>query len=79
MKDIKTIAILRNVIEYNSHHKRDYYCKKGVIIIEKIDNTRQILDLESMVDITNSDYIEVKLIRNKTKLKYLFKNVLYYH
>ena len=74
---IKNIAKLEKVILYNAHHDEDYFTKKGVLIIENEDNTKQILDLESMTDITDSDYIELKVIKGKTKLEYIFKNIFF--
>ena len=74
---IKNIAKLEKVILYNANHDEDYFTKKGVLIIENEDNTKQILDLESMTDITDSDYIELKVIKGKTKLEYIFKNIFF--
>lgn len=69
--------LLRNVIIYNAHHDKDYFNKKGVLLIEDINNKKIELDLESMTDITNCDYLEIKIIKGKTKYKYLFQNELY--
>lgn len=77
MKMIKKIAKLTNVKQYNKHHDRDYYSKKGVILVEiEKENKLHILDIDSMTDITDSDYIEVKMTP-KTKLEYIFNNVLF--
>lgn len=74
---IKNIVKLENVILYNANHDEDYFSRQGVLMIENDDNTKQILDLESMTDISNSDYIELKVIKRKTKMTYLFKNIFY--
>lgn len=77
MKMIKKIAKLTNVKQYNSHHDKDYYSKKGVILVEMEEEKKlHILDIDSMTDITDSDYIEVKMTP-KTKLEYIFNNVLF--
>ncbi|MCI6457258.1 MAG: hypothetical protein MSA56_06110 [Clostridium sp.] len=77
MKMIKKIAKLTNVKQYNKHHDRDYYSKKGVILVEmEKENKLHILDIDSMTDITDSDYIEVKMTP-KTKIEYIFNNVLF--
>lgn len=73
MKEIKNIAILRNVVIYNKNHDKDYFTKKGVMIIEFEDNTRNILDLESNTDITNCKHLETKVIKGKTKIKTIFR------
>lgn len=74
---IKNVVKLENVLIYNAHHDKDYYNKKGVLIIEMVDNTKQLLNLENMNDITNADYLEIKVIKSKTKMTYLFKNILF--
>ena len=77
MKMIKKIAKLTNVKQYNKHHDRDYYSKKGVILVEmEKEDKLHILDIDSMTDITDSDYIEVKMTP-KTKIEYIFNNVLF--
>ena len=77
MKMIKKIAKLTNVKQYNKHHDKDYYSKKGVILVEmEKENKLHILDIDSMTNITDSDYIEVKMTP-KTKLEYIFNNVLF--
>lgn len=77
MKQIKQISQLTNVEQYNSHHNRSYFSKKGVILVEIAEELGfHILDLESNTDITESDYIQVKLTP-KTKVKHLFKNTLF--
>ena len=55
-KEIKNIAIIKNVIIHNKHHNKDYFTKKGILVIEYEDNTRNVLDIESSSDITNCDY-----------------------
>lgn len=77
MEMVKKIAKLTNVKQYNKHHDKDYYSKKGVILVEmEKEKKLHILDIDSMTDITDSDYIEVKMTP-KTKLKYIFNNVLF--
>ena len=78
MKMIKKIAKLTNVKQYNKHHDRDYYSKKGVILVEmEKEDKLHILDIDSMTDITDSDYIELKVVKGKTKLEYIFKNIFF--
>lgn len=74
MKDIKSVAILKNVIVNDKRDGNDYLSKKGVIIIEDFDNKRIILDLENNVDITDVDFLEIKVKKKLTKIKYLFKS-----
>lgn len=74
MKEIKNIAILKPIIVYDAEEDINYLSKKGCIIVEYTDNTRNELDLENMVDLTNNTNYEYK-IYNKTKIKYLFKGV----
>ncbi|MEG1310182.1 MAG: hypothetical protein RSD06_04840 [Bacilli bacterium] len=74
---IKNIIKLTNVDEYNKHHNEKYLNKKGVLIIETDDNVRHILDLESMTDLTDCDYIDIQIKNGKTKTEYLFKNIIY--
>ena len=77
MKMIKKIAKLTNVKQYNKHHDKDYYSKKGVILVEmEKEKKLHILDIDSMTDITDSDYNKIKMTP-KTKLKYIFNNVLF--
>lgn len=77
MKKIKKIAKLTNIKQYNKHHDKDYYSKKGVILVEmEKEKKLHILDIDSMTDITDSDYIVVKTTP-KTKIEYIFDNVIF--
>lgn len=60
----------------NLHHELGYKNKEGVMIIEKDDGVRYILDLESFTDISSSNYIEI-VITKKSKEKILFKNIMF--
>lgn len=75
IKDIKSVAILKNVIIEDKRDGNDYLSKKGVIIIEDFDNQRIILDLENNIDITDVDFLEIKIKRRLTKIKYIFKSL----
>lgn len=77
MKAIKSIIKLTNIYEYNKHHNKKYLNKTGVLIIEFEDNTKYILDIQSMTDISNCNYIDINIQSGKTKIKYLFKNILF--
>lgn len=72
MKAIKNIAILSPIVVYDVEKDLNFVSKKGCIIVEYIDNTRNELDLQNMVDLTDNNDYEYK-IYNKTKIKYLFK------
>ena len=72
-KEIKSIAILKPIICYDNIQKVNYECKDGCIIVEYYDNTRNTIDLENMLDITNNERYEYKLYK-KTKIKWLFKS-----
>jgi hypothetical protein len=74
MKAIKNIAILKPIIVYNAKEDKNYISKKGCMIVEYIDNTRNTLDLLNNVDLTNITEYEYK-IYDKTKIKYIFKGV----
>jgi hypothetical protein len=75
IKDIKSVAILKNVIIEDKRDGNDYLSKKGVIIIEDFDNKRIILDLENNIDITDVDFLEIKIKKRLTKIKYIFKSL----
>lgn len=75
IKDIKNVAILKNVIIEDKRDGNDYLSKKGVIIIEDFDNKRIILDLENNIDITDVDFLEIKIKKRLTKIKYIFKSL----
>ena len=72
MKQIKNIAIVKPILVYDACGDFNYLSKKGCIIVEYTDNTRNELDLQNMVDITSNTNIEYKIFK-KTKLKYIFK------
>ena len=73
MKEIKNIAILSPILVYDVEQDEHYVSKKGCIVVEYEDNTRNELDLENMVDLTNNVNFEYVLY-NKTKMKYIFKS-----
>lgn len=75
INDIKSVAILKNIIVNDKRDGNDYLSKKGVMIIEDFDNKRIILDLENNIDITDVDFLEIKVKKKLTKIKYLFKSV----
>lgn len=75
IRDIKSVAILKNVIIEDKRDGNDYLSKKGVIIIEDFDNKRIILDLENNIDITDVDFLEIKIKKRLTKIKYIFKSL----
>lgn len=73
---IKEVKILNNVVMVNLHHEIGYDNEEGVMIIEKEDGEKYIIDLESSTDISSSDYIDI-VPTKKTKEKILFKNILF--
>lgn len=75
IRDIKSVAILKNVIIEDKRDGNNYLSKKGVIIIEDFDNKRIILDLENNIDITDVDFLEIKIKKRLTKIKYIFKSL----
>lgn len=75
IRDIKSVAILKNIIIEDKRDGNDYLSKKGVIIIEDFDNKRIILDLENNIDITDVDFLEIKIKKRLTKIKYIFKSL----
>ena len=74
INDIKSVAILKNIIVNDKRDGNDYLSKKGVMIIEDFNKKRIILDLENNIDITNVDFLEIKVKKKLTKIKYLFKS-----
>lgn len=75
INDIKSVAILKNIIVNDKRDGNDYLSKKGVMIIEDFNKKRIILDLENNIDITNVDFLEIKVKKKLTKIKYLFKSI----
>ncbi|MBQ3475832.1 MAG: hypothetical protein IJH20_06665 [Bacilli bacterium] len=75
INDIKSVAILKNIIVNDKRDGNDYLSKKGVMIIEDFNKKRIILDLENNIDITDVDFLEIKVKKKLTKIKYLFKSV----
>lgn len=74
---IKEVKTLSPIIYYNKHHDRNYFDKKGAMIITLISGNEYILDLTSKTDITDAtkDYIEI--IKTKdTEEKIIFRNRL---
>ena len=74
INDIKSVAILKNIIVNDKRDGNDYLSKKGVMIIEDFNKKRIILDLENNIDITDVDFLEIKVKKKLTKIKYLFKS-----
>ena len=72
---IKKVTIKNNVIIVNKHHERGYDNKQGVIIIEKENEEKYILNLENDADISKCDYIDV-IDTEKTEEKILFSNLI---
>ena len=56
---IKEVKIKTNVVIVNKHHEQGYGNKEGVMIIEKDNGDKHILDLESNTDISKSDYLDI--------------------
>lgn len=73
---IKEVKIKTNVVIVNKHHEQDYGNKEGVMIIEKDNGDKHILDLESNTDISKSDYLDI-VDTKKTKENVLFKNIMF--
>ena len=72
---IKKVTIKNNVIIVNKHHERGYDNKPGVIVIEKENGEKYILNLENDADISKCDYIDV-IDTKKTEEKILFSNLI---
>lgn len=74
---IKEIKVLCPIVYYNKHHDREYFDKKGAMIINLFNGTKYVLDLTSNTDITmaTKDYIELRKISNTEEIV-LFKNIL---
>ena len=72
----KEDKIKTNVVIVNTHHERGYGNKEGVMIIEKDNGDKHILDLESNADISKSDYLDI-VDTKKTKENVLFKNIMF--
>jgi hypothetical protein len=72
---IKKVIIKNNVIIVNKHHERGYDNKPGVIIIEKENGEKYILNLENDADISKCDYIDV-IDTEKTEKEILFSNLI---
>jgi len=61
MKKIKKIMKVKNGVVHNDHHDKDYVVKDGIILVQYEDDSTSILDAEGHADITESDYLSVKL------------------
>lgn len=72
MKEIKNIAILKPIYIYSEIEDEYYIMNKGCMIVEYIDDTRSMLDLESMKDVTHDRFYNY-CVTKKTKIKYIFK------
>ena len=73
---IKEVKIKRNVIMVNKNHERGYDNEKGVMIIEEENGTKHILNLESIADISKSDYIDI-VDSEETEEEIIFKNIIF--
>ena len=65
-----------NLCGVKINKKWGFINKKGVMIIEKDNGDKHILDLESNTDISKSDYLDV-VDTKKTKENVLFKNIIF--
>jgi len=72
---IKKVIIKNNVIIVNKHHERGYDNEPGVMIIEKEDGEKYILNLENDADISKCDYLDV-VDTEKTEERVLFSNLI---
>ena len=73
---IKEVKVKTNVVIVNKHNEQGYGNKKGVMIIEKDNGDKHILEIESNTDISKSDYLDV-VDTKKTKENVLFKNIIF--
>ena len=73
---IKEVKIKTNVVIVNKHHEQGYGNREGMMIIEKDNGDKHILDLESNTDISKSDYLDI-VDTKKTKENVLFKNIMF--
>lgn len=74
--DVKRVYIKRNILAKNLHNGLVGFRKKGLLIIEFADDSKMILDLTAMVDLTNCDYAVHEDLKI-TKEKELFFNIGY--
>lgn len=74
---IKEVKTLSPIIYYNKHHDKNYFDKKGAMIITLFSGKEYILDLTSKTDITEATQDYIKLIKTKeTEEKIIFRNRL---
>lgn len=72
MNRIRDIYQLKNVNVRNKINGA-IYKKQQVLIIERFNGEREIIDIINNKNLTNTDF-EVDIIRRKTKLKRIFSH-----
>lgn len=71
MKKIKNIAILKKIIVKDLEKNEYFLHKKGVIVVEYDDFTKNIVDLSTKRDITFDENVEILAKNGLTKYKLL--------
>lgn len=74
MKKVINIAIFNKVFMKNNEKNEYFFNKKGVLVIEYEDFSKNIIDLSTKEDITFNDNIDVFAKNGKTKIKYLMES-----
>lgn len=77
--------VIKNIIKYNKpkmyfvEENEMYEGGSGVLVVEFVDGSRRVLDVDSGIDITNFDSSFVPVVNNEDKA-YIFKgNEEYYN
>lgn len=74
MKKIKNIAILKKILIKDLEKNEYFLHKKGVIVVEYDDFSKNIVDLSTNKDITDDKNIEILAKKGLTKYKYLMES-----
>lgn len=75
---IKNIIKYSNAKMYFPEENEIYEGGSGIIVVEFVDKTRRILDIDTGIDITEDYGVAIPIIKD-TKLEYIFKgNKEYY-
>lgn len=73
---IKEVVLKTNIIEFNKHHNEKYENESGILIIERDDGKKYVLDIKAQADLTDCDYIEFIDTENTREVA-VFKNIIY--
>lgn len=76
---------IKNIIKYSNpkmyfpEENETFEGGSGILVIEYVDKTRRILDIDSGIDVTDAYSVAIPIV-NTTKLEYIFKgNEEYYN